>query len=171
MCIARVRALVVIGVLAILAVSTVIWAIVRDDQTDPVRRACGVPSDQVKTAIPPTRSVRVRVLNATEQSGLAVNAANKLRQAGFVVVGTGNEQETVEASAQVRYGPAGLGAAHLLRAYVRDSEPLQDNERKSDLVDLVLGEKYTATGITPSDQVQAELDRLGPPKLETEETC
>jgi hypothetical protein len=170
MSLARVRALIVIGVLVIVAITTVVWAIVQDDQTSPHRQACGAGAKPA-TAVPPAKSVKLRVLNATDTDGLATTVAKQLRAAGFNVVSLGNEARTVESSAQVRYGPAGLGAAQLVRAYVRNAETVQEDKRKDAIVDLVLGDEFTATGITPSEQVKNELDRLGPLELETDEAC
>jgi hypothetical protein len=172
MTLARVRALIVIGVLSFTAVTTVVWAIVQDDQGTSTRRsACGGAATTAAGALPPPKSVRVRVLNATDVPGLATTVERKLRTAGFTVVGKGNESRTVESSAQVRFGPKGLGAAALLRAYVKGSETVQDNKRKDGVVDLVLGDEFPATGITPNELVKGELDRLGPLELETDETC
>jgi hypothetical protein len=163
-----VRALIVIGVLVVLAVTSVIWAIVKDDQTAPARRACGAPATgKAVTTVPAAKTVALRVLNATENAGLAETMMNKFKRSGFVNVKIGNEPRGVDASAEVRYGPAGIGAAQRVLAYVPDADRVQDN-RKDASVDLVLGDQATTLTITPTDEVQGVLNRLGPPKLEDE---
>jgi hypothetical protein len=166
---ARVRSLIVIGVLAVIAIATVIWAIATDAQTSRTGNGCGAAVAQ--TAIPPAKSVKLRVLNATDQEGLATRIGQELKKAGFAVIKTGNSQDTVESSAQVRYGPKGLGAASLVRAYVKSSETVQDDKRKDAVVDLILGDEFASSGVTPADQVKDELAKLGPLQLETDQVC
>jgi hypothetical protein len=170
MSIARVRALIVIGVLTLIALTSVIWAIVRDDQTAPGRRACASANPK-PVPIPNAKAIKVRVLNATENNGLAGTVANKLKAAGFGSIKTGNEPNSVEAPAEVRFGPAGVGAAQRVLAYVRGAEKVQDNKRKDATVDLVLGDQFTSVGITPGDQIEEELKRLGPAQAEAAATC
>lgn len=167
MSLARVRALVVIGVLTFIAMSTVIWAIVKDDQTRPQAQAC-TQKVKASTAIPPAKAVKLRVLNATDHSGLASTAKTQLQAAGFANVTTGNEGEAVEATAEVRFGPAGVGAAYLVMAHVKHAKAVPD-DRKDPSVDLILGDDYTTVGITPVANVKAELDRLGKPQYEAAE--
>lgn len=170
MTLAQVRALIVIGVLSVVAITTVSWAIAQDGQTGP-RAADKCQAARTPTTLPPPKSVKVRVLNATDLEGLAGTAAKDLRQAGFTVVATGNDPRPVDASAQVRFGPKGLAAASLLRAYVKGAEAVQDDKRKDAVVELVLGEEYHTTGITKAAEVKAELASLEPLVLETDEEC
>jgi hypothetical protein len=160
MSLARVRALIVIGALAVIAMSTVIWAIVKDDQVKPAAQSECQKLGKAATAIPPAKSVRLRIYNATDHSGLAQTAKTQLTQAGFKNITIGNKADAVEATAEVRYGPAGVGAAYLVRAHVRSSEAVPD-DRKDATVDLILGEEYTRVQITPPADVKGELERLG----------
>jgi hypothetical protein len=169
MTLARVRALIVIGVLAAIAVATVIWAISTDAQSSRTGNGCGSPA--AKAAIPLAKTVKLRVLNATDQEGLANRIGQDLKKAGFVIVSTGNSTDSVESSAQVKYGPKGLGAASLVRAYVKNAETVQDDKRKDAVVDLTLGDEFAQVGITPADQIKAELDKLAPLQLETDAAC
>jgi hypothetical protein len=115
--------------------------------------------------------VKLRVLNATDQEGLATRIGAEMKKAGFAVVGTGNSGDSVESSAQVRYGPKGLAGASLVRAYVKNSETVQDDKRKDAVVDLILGDEFASIGITPADQVKGELAKLPPLLLETDAIC
>jgi hypothetical protein len=170
MSLARVRALVVIGVLAVIALSTVVWAIIKDDQTKPsTQQACELGT-KVQTAIPPAAAVKLRIFNATDITGLATTAKTQLQQAGFKTITTGNASDAVDATAEVRYGPAGVGAAYLVRAHVKNSTATPD-DRKDDSVDLILGNDYTTVNITPSGEVKTELERLGKPEYDGEAGC
>src|SRR4051812_25745845 len=108
MTLARVRSLIVIGVLAVLAITTVSWAIAQDGQAGAAANRC-LP--KTSGTLPKPKQVKLRVLNATSEEGLARQVAAELKKAGFNVVKTGNETRAVESSAQVRYGPKGLSAA------------------------------------------------------------
>jgi hypothetical protein len=171
MSLARVRALVVIGVLVVIALTTVVWAIVRDDQTRTRQSSSSCKTEvKVATAIPPAASVKLRVFNATDVDGLAGTAKTQLQQAGFANVTIGNKSDAVDATAEVRYGPAGAGAAYLVRAHVKNSTAEPD-DRKDASVDLILGNDYTAVGITPSAELKAELERLGKVEYDNGSSC
>jgi LytR cell envelope-related transcriptional attenuator len=172
MSLARVRALIVIGVLALIALSTVVWAIVKDGQTKPHSETVACEGEvKVQTAIPPAASVKLRVFNATDVTGLAGTAKTQLMQAGFRNITTGNATEAVDATAQVRYGPAGVGAAYLVRAHVKNSTAEPDDSRKDATVDLILGNDYTTVNITPANEVKAELERLGAVEYDGDAGC
>lgn len=170
MSLARVRALIVMAVLVVVAVATVAWAIFRDQASSTKAAGCATATASAATAVPQPKQVKVRVYNATDTDGLATKVANQLKKLGFQVVGTGNDSTNISSSGQVRYGPAGAGAAQLLRAYVKGSEAVQD-ERKDAVIDLVIGSEYAKVGLTPSNQVQAELDKLGTPTVSKPSGC
>jgi hypothetical protein len=171
MSLARVRALVIIGVLAIVALSTVVWAIAKDDQTKPRNTADSCLNDlKVQTDIPVPSTVRLKVYNATDRTGLANAAKKQLLAAGFRNITTHNASDAVEATAEVRYGPAGVGAAYLVRAHVKNSTAAPD-DRKDASVDLILGNDYTTVNITPANEVKTELERLGTPEYDGEAGC
>ena len=159
MSLARVRALTVIGVLALVAVVTVVWAIVTDDQTGTKAVGC----ETVQTDIPQPKQVKVRVYNGTDEAGLAKQVRDALRKRGFNVLAFGNDPqgELITQTAQIRYGPTGAGAAQLLQANVRGSV-IVDDAREDGSVDLVLGNGFKE--LTPDKEVPAELEGLDPPQ-------
>ena len=165
MSLARVRALAVLGVLVLIALVSVVWAIVGDDQ-GPAKTAsaCGSIDAKKQVAVPPPKSVRLRIYNATDRGGLARQVGAQFSRRGFTVIKTDNDpqREVVTGTAQLRYGPAGAGAAQLLRAYVIKAQPVID-DRTDATVDLVIGASYTDKDITPANQIKAQLERLGPP--------
>jgi hypothetical protein len=163
---ARVRSLIVIGVLALIAVITVVWAIATDSQAGSLAARCAA----AKPSIPAPKEVRVRVYNGTDQSGLATKVQKMLQQRGFKVIAVGNdpENEPISATAQIRYGSTGAGAAELLQASVQGSQ-IVDDDRTENAVDLVLGVSFTA--LTPEKQIPAELANLEPPEVATPAGC
>jgi LytR cell envelope-related transcriptional attenuator len=156
---ARVRALTVIGVMALVAVVTVVWAIVTDDQTGTKAIGCNT----VQTDIPQPKAVKVRVYNGTDEAGLATKVKAALQKRGFQVVAVGNDPqgEPVTQPAQIRYGPTGAGAAQLMQANFRGSV-IVDDGREDGSVDVVLGNDFK--DLTPDKEVPAELESLDPPQ-------
>jgi hypothetical protein len=164
MSLARVRALVVLGMLVLMAAAAAGWAIAKDSETA-ARRA----TPCIKTTVPfsaalPVRAadVRVNVYNATSRIGLANTVADELKVRGFTVGKVGNDPlgGTVQATVQIRYGPRGAGAAQMLRAWFAGAEPRIDT-RTDGTVDVVLGLRYDGF-TTPADH-KLEADRLGTP--------
>jgi hypothetical protein len=164
MSLARVRALVVLGALVVLAAVAAGWAIAKDTET-----AARLATPCVKSTVPfsaaiPARpsDVRVNVYNATSEMGLANTVAEELRVRRVTVAQVGNDplQESVEAPVQIRYGPRGAGAAQMLRAWFPGAEP-RLMPRADAQVDLVLGMRYE--GFTTAADYAVERDRLGKP--------
>ena len=166
MSLARVRSLIVIGVLAVIAAITVVWAIATDSQTGSLAGSCTT----AQPSIPAAKAVKVRVFNGTDQLGLANKVRDKLRKRGFQVIAVGNDPqgEPISSSAQIRYGTPGAGAAELLQASVRGSQIIDDGRTDSS-VDLVLG--FSFTDLTPQKQLEAELKNLEPPQIATPAGC
>jgi hypothetical protein len=163
---ARVRSLIIIGVLALIAAITVVWAIATDDQTGSLAKTCAA----AKPSIPAPKAVRVRVYNGTDQAGLATKVQKALQKRGFKVIAVGNdpESEPIATTAQIRYGAAGAGAAELLQASIKGSQ-IVDDDRTESAVDIVLGNGYA--GLTPEKQLPAELANIEPPQVDLPEGC
>jgi hypothetical protein len=160
------RAVIVLGVLVLLAVVTAGWAIARDSAGS-TRIADHTPCVHSTVpfvgTVPTDRStVRVNVYNATTRIGLAGEVADQLRGLGFDVRQVGNDplQASVSATAQIRYGPRGAGAAQMLRAQFPGSEG--DLVARPDArVDVVLGMLYDH--VATEAEYRQELRRLGRP--------
>lgn len=148
MTLARVRALLVVGTLAALAATIVVWAILRDSQAteeDPAdARRCAEGEVPAATAMPDPGALTVNVYNDTDQPGLAKRVAGQLKDRGFKIgkVEQDGDQNVVKGTAEVRYGPKGLGGAHLLGAYLVEADMVPDVERKDGNVDVVLGLEF-----------------------------
>jgi LCP family protein required for cell wall assembly len=75
--------------------------------------------------LPPVRTVRVRVLNGTGESGLAASSAAALRKSGFDVTGTGDAPQAPATS--VSYvGTAGAGGAYALSSALTQAPAAAD---------------------------------------------
>jgi len=163
---ARVRALVVVGVLFVGAVVVVVLAMVRDTQTV-AQTVVGCPADHVRadTRLPENKDVKINVLNATSQAGLGEQVAADFRNREFTVVKPPtNDKRRVEGVAVLRYGPKTVGAAQLLRAYFLDEAETEfDIKRTDDVVDVVIGQKYKQLGTVT--EVNQSIGQLGEPEL------
>jgi hypothetical protein len=163
---ARVRALVVVAALTVAAVIFVVVALVRDSQTG-VASANGCPDGFViaNIKLPEPKEVKLRVYNASgvpEQGG---RVAEDFRNRKFQVdKRVSDARGAVNGVAVLRYGPAAVGAAHLLRAYFLDEAETQYNDkRKGDLVDVIIGTSFQQLGTTT--EVNQSIGALGNPPL------
>ncbi|SCG17687.1 LytR cell envelope-related transcriptional attenuator [Micromonospora echinofusca] len=160
---ARVRALVVVGLLAVLALVFVVVALVRDTQSSAgLAGGCpeGWPLADVTLREP--KDVKINVLNGTDRIGLATSIADDFRNRKFQVKKFGDEKKQIDDIAVLRYGPKGVGSAHLLRAYFLDNAEYDyDAKRTDDVVDVVLGSGFQQLATTT--EVNQSLGDLGAP--------
>jgi len=163
---ARVRALVVIGVLAVAAVVFVIVALVRDTQHDALAGdSCppGAPLANVTLPDDPDQ-VTVKVLNGTKTPGLAENVTNDFKNRRFKVQAPGEDKKRVKNVAVVRYGPEAVGSAQLLEAYfLGQATPEYNPKRKGAVVEIVIGSRFQQ--LATSTEVNQSLVELGEPQV------
>ncbi|WP_207915414.1 LytR C-terminal domain-containing protein [Micromonospora sp. 15K316] len=157
------RALVVVGLLAILAVVFVVVAVVRDSQGNAgTAKGCPDGWPLADVALRETKDVKINVLNATDEVGRAGSVADDFRNRKFQVKKVGNAPKGVDDVAVLRYGPKGVGSAHLLRAYFLNNAELDyDAKRTDDTVDVVLGSAFQQLATTT--EVNQSLGDLGSP--------
>lgn len=160
---ARVRALVVVGLLAVLAVIFVAVAVVRDSQGDAgAAKGCPDGWPLADVTLRETKDVKINVLNATDEAGRAASVADDFRNRKFQVKKVGNAPKGIDEVAVLRYGPKGVGSAHLLRAYFLDNAKTDyDPKRTDDTVDVVLGDAFQQLATTT--EVNQSLGDLGSP--------
>ncbi|MGW4501454.1 LytR C-terminal domain-containing protein [Micromonospora sp. NPDC004336] len=158
------RALVVVGLLAVLALVFVVVALVRDTQGEAsLAGGCpeGWPLADVTLREP--KDVKINVFNGTDRIGLAGAIADDFRNRKFQVKKTADEKKQIDDVAVLRYGPKGVGSAHLLRAYFLDEAEYEyDAKRTDDVVDVVLGSGFQQLATTT--EVNQSLADLGPPQ-------
>jgi hypothetical protein len=161
---ARVRALVVVGLLAVIALVFVVVAMVRDTQGK-AGGAGGCPEGWplADITLREPKYVKINVYNATDQVGLAGNIADDFRNRKFQVQKTATAPKGVDKVAVLRYGPKAVGSAHLLQAYfLNNAEPVYDAKRKDDTVDVVLGNGFQQLATTT--EVNQSLGDMGAPE-------
>jgi hypothetical protein len=161
---ARVRALVVIGVLSVAAVVFVIVALVRDSQGDTIV-GDGCPDGFVRAnvTLQEPKEVKIKVYNGTENAGWAADVTANFKNRGFQVVKP-DEGKSVNEIAILRYGPKTVSGAHLLRAYFLDEARLRyDAKRTDDVVDVIVGTRFQQLATTT--EVNQSLAAIGEPVL------
>ncbi|MCX4473732.1 LytR C-terminal domain-containing protein [Micromonospora sp. NBC_01655] len=157
------RALVVVGLLAVVALVFVVVAVVRDTQGE-AGLAGGCPEDAplADVTLHEPKDVKLNVYNATDEPGLASKVADDFRNRKFQVKKTATEKKQIDDVAILRYGPKGVGSAHLLRAYfLNNAKDGYDAKRKDDTVDVVLGSSFAQLATTT--EVNQSLGDLGAP--------
>ncbi|WP_176730796.1 LytR C-terminal domain-containing protein [Micromonospora mirobrigensis] len=159
------RALVVVGLLAVIALVVVVVAVVRDSQGNAVSaQSCPDGWPLADLRLREQKDVRINVYNATNQPGRAADVADDFRNRKFQVKKVDNAKQRLDDVAVLRYGPKGVGSAQLLRAYFLDNvTPKLDMKRKDDTVDVILGSGFQQLATTT--EVNQALGDLGTPDL------
>ncbi|MBY8871176.1 LytR C-terminal domain-containing protein [Micromonospora sp. PLK6-60] len=157
------RALVVVGLLAVVALVFVVVAVVRDSQGNAVdAKSCPDGWPLADLRLREQKDVKINVYNATDQPGRAADVADDFRNRKFQVKKVGNAPKAVDDVAVLRYGPKGVGSAQLLQAYfLSNATPAYDAKRKDDVVDVVLGSSFQQLATTT--EVNQALGDLGAP--------
>ncbi|WP_181445112.1 LytR C-terminal domain-containing protein [Micromonospora endophytica] len=157
------RALVVVGMLAVVALVFVVVALIRDTQSN-AGLAEGCPEDwpRADVTLRERKDVKINVMNSTERPGVAGIVGDDFRNRDFQVKKVANEKKQIDGVAVLRYGPKGVGSAHLLRAYFLGRAKLEYNpEREDDVVDVVIGNGFQQLATTT--EVNQSLGDLGAP--------
>jgi LytR cell envelope-related transcriptional attenuator len=164
---ARVRSLVVVGTLAVVALVFIVVTLVRDTQSSgagPVSK-CKEGYLLANIALHEPKDVKIRVFNGTNVPGRARALADEFKNRDFQVLQTGNAKTGLAEVAVLRYGPKAVGAAHLLRAYFLDeATPQYDAKRKDDVVDVVIGKNFRQLATT-TEMKQSLVELGGRPEL------
>jgi hypothetical protein len=168
MSMARLRALIIVGVLVLSAAVLVTVALVKDRQAHTqVAQNCGAGDVPADVRLPAeAKNVKVKVFNATDSPGLARQVAEEFRSRKITVVAEANDPaaKRVDGVAVLRYGPKAVGAGWLVRAYFLNKAELDfDINRKDDVVDVVLGSQFKQLGTTT--EVNQALAAVGNPRL------
>src|SRR5690349_9358208 len=113
---ARLRALIVMGVLFVSATAVLTFAIITDGQNDAQAAVgCGAGDVPANLQMPDDNStVKLNVFNATASPGLAGQVASEFKSQRFQVVKEDTAPPPVlKAVAELRYGPKAVGAAQV----------------------------------------------------------
>lgn len=157
---ARVRALVVIGVLTVAAVVFVIVALVQDSQGGEAKSNCPAGSVPTDLNLPQPQAIKIKVFNATGTDNWGSQVTEEFKNRKFQTQKPEDSPKPADGVAILRYGPKAVGAAWVLRAYFLDeAEDGFDLKRTDDVVDVVIGSDYKQLA-TPTE-VNQSLANLG----------
>jgi len=162
---ARVRALVVVGALAVAAVIFVVVALVKDTQRHAVAgETCPDGAPRANVTLPEPKQVKLRVFNATDNDGWAGNISEDFKNRGFQMQKPQDSKRASDEIAVLRYGPRSVGAAHLVDAYFLNEAITQyDAKRTDDVVDVIIGKQFRA--LATSTEVNQALVESGQPQV------
>jgi LytR cell envelope-related transcriptional attenuator len=110
--------------------------------------------------------VRIRVLDGGAPAGLPGTTASQLRERQFVVL-AGATDGDVAGAAALRYGPAAIGAAAVVRALVHGDVVMRFVPDRSDAtIDLTLGRAFTrlSTATETNQNLATEGEPSAPPQ-------
>ena len=134
------------------------WNVFRADSKDQAKQeaACSTAAAAAPSLDPTT--VNVRVLNGTDEQGLAGQVAGQLGSLGFVVDEVANDSSGREVTGpgEVRHGPRGADAARYVALYLPGATDYEDT-RATAVVDLVIGPDFK--GLSSVDDVAAALQK------------
>jgi hypothetical protein len=163
---ARVRALVVVGVLAVAALVFVITALVRDTQGGATTGGgcpAGAPLADVTLPDDPAE-VTVKVYNGTNTAGLADSVTTEFKNRRFTTQKPAESKSKYKGVAEIRYGPDTVGRAQLLRAYfLAQSKMTYSAKRKGMVIDVVIGSQFRQ--LATATEVNQSLVEVGEPTL------
>jgi hypothetical protein len=129
--------------------------------------AAGCPAEwpRADLTLPANRDIIVAVFSGTKDPGVAATVAGDFRNRGFQVRPPKKAKpEKVAGIAVLRYGPAAVGAAHVVRAYFLGKATLDyEAGRRGTQIDVVIGEKFQSLA-QPTD-VNIALADLGHPDV------
>jgi LytR cell envelope-related transcriptional attenuator len=141
-----------------LAALAVWWNVLRQDaeRQESIEAACSSAAAAVPSLDPAT--VSLRVLNASDTSGLAQRVAGNLQRRGFVVEEIGNDgtsrRSELTGAGEVRHGPLGRDAARFV-ALQHAGLTLYQDTRATGTVDVVIGPEWA--GLAPPQVVAEQL--------------
>ncbi|QSB06389.1 LytR C-terminal domain-containing protein [Natronoglycomyces albus] len=140
--IARVRALIFVCALALIAGVATAWAVRSDSQQDYSTDRCESGDIEISLAIPDTEDISLIILNGTDQSGLADQAAQQLEERGFNVVDVGDSEERNETPAIIYSGPETFGAGLHAWAYFHGGRSEFSLDYDQEAVTIILGSRF-----------------------------
>ena len=167
MSLARLRALIIVGVLVVCATVLVAVTILKDRQTSfDATESCAAGAIPVNVGLPDkNEELKLKMINGTDSPGLAAQVAEDFRSRKVTIVAEANEKvPKPQFVAQIRYGPKVVGMAWYTNAFFFNQGTLLfDPNRKEDTIDVVLGTDFKQLGSTT--EVNQSLAAAGKPRL------
>lgn len=163
---ARVRALVIVGVLVIAAMVVVVVALFSDHQ-EKSSAVKGCPKGAViaDLRLPPEQEVKIKLYDASGGAISIDGFGNDMQNRGFQVTTADPGEEPkapVSEVAVVRYGPKAVGKAWVVQAYfLNDAKPEFQISRGDDVVEVVVGTGFKK--LATVSEVKQALWQVGRP--------
>jgi hypothetical protein len=147
--------LVFLLVLAVAALGVWFYVLRHGDAQQRALEAACSSAAQAPPSLQPS-TLTVRVLNGTDQQGLAQTVAKDLQSRGFTVSEFGNDSSgrKLTGVGEIRHGARGRQSAAYLRVYLPGAADYVDT-RATATVDLVIGPQFKQ--LATADQVAAAL--------------
>jgi hypothetical protein len=165
---ARVRALVIVGVLFVAAGVTVVLALAKDTQGRlHIGGQCPAGMVPVSLTLPEhPKDVKLNVFNGTRIVGLASRVGTEFKNREFNVrkMQDAPGKKIYDTIAEIHFGPRTVGSAWVMRAYfLGEAEMIFDLKRKDDVVDVIIGTQFQQLATTT--EVNQSIAQLGTPDL------
>ena len=149
-----------IALLALLLLTALVWwRVLNRDNGSEAAGSCSTESPAAAAVLPGPNQVTVRVLNATDRTGIAGKARTTLVSDGFNSPNpAANDKRKVKIRgvAEIRYGRRGRDGAKLLRYYFPHARLVRTGVKSATVI-VSLGDKYR--GVASPSSVAAELRR------------
>src|SRR5688572_20848163 len=121
MTLARIRALILVGLLFVAATVVSLIAVNKDSQTlATTTEGCPPGAIPVSLAVPEYKDIKIRLINGSDSRGEAESVAKDFKFRSLKVVETKNSNKKFDEVAIIRYGPKTVGAAWVMRAFFLD---------------------------------------------------
>lgn len=149
----------IIALLALLLLAAIVWIrVLNRDQGVNASSACPTGVTAVASLPAPSR-VTIRVLNATDRSGIAEKARSTLVADGFnspTAAANDKPKAKIRGVAEIRYGSRSHSAAKLVRYYLPGAKLVRTPSTSAAVV-ISLGQRYK--GVASPSAVSATLQR------------
>jgi len=155
---ARIRAMVIVGVLLVAAV-VLVKITISDDKQSHASYTSSCPEGTIAVVTDPLPNypqINLKIYNASAVPGQAGSVASELTTRGFKVakVGPHDDKPTTASVVDITYGPSTVGAAWVVRAefLLNASDPLNMSgmhfsvTNKSNVVTVVIGTNFKQLG-------------------------
>jgi hypothetical protein len=150
----------VIALAALLLLTALVWwRVLHRDSGSAESSSCPTERATPSSTLPAPRLVTVRLLNATDRTGIASKARTRLVADGFnIPAEAGNDRPKVKIHgvAEIRFGTKGHAGAKLLLYYLPGAKLVTTSSTSATVI-VSLGEKYR--GVTSASAVQAALEQ------------
>jgi len=167
MTLARIRALILVGLLFVAATVVSLIAVNKDSQTlANASEDCPAGSIPVSLAVPEYKDIKIRLINGGDNRGQANSVGNdlKFRKLNVVEIKNSPGGKQYDEVAIIRFGPKTVGAAWVMRAFFLNEAQTEYNaKRTDDVLEVVLGKQFAQ--LATQTEVNQSIGALRAPTL------